>query len=58
MERVKCVDCGALVKPSSMDRHIITAKHRKVVDGNNAMIFVDDPILPFKCEQKPHLVSF
>jgi hypothetical protein len=57
MERIKCVDCNALVKPSSMDRHIITAKHRKAVEGNIAK-FVDDPILPFKCERKAHIVSF
>ena len=57
MERIKCIDCGAFVKPSSMDRHIITAKHRKAVE-NNITKFVDDPILPFKCEYKSHVVSF
>lgn len=57
MERIKCGDCNALVKPSSMDRHIITAKHRKAVEGKVSK-FVDDPILPFKCEYKPHKVTF
>jgi hypothetical protein len=57
MERVKCVDCGAFVKPSSLDRHIITAKHKKALESE-AVKFVGDPILPFKCVQGKHLVKF
>lgn len=56
MERIKCSVCNALVKPSSMDRHLITAKHKKAIDG--AKKFVDEPVLPFKCEYKIHKVKF
>jgi hypothetical protein len=57
MERIKCGDCNALVKPSSMERHIITAKHRRAVE-NKIVRFVDEPIMPFKCEYKSHKVKF
>lgn len=57
-ERIKCVDCGAHVKPSSLERHIITAKHIKAVESSLPPKFVDDPILPFKCVNEKHIVKF
>jgi hypothetical protein len=58
-ERITCEVCNAKVKVSSMDRHIITLKHKKFADSPTApRPHTDDPPRPFHCRQEPHVVKF
>jgi len=59
-ERITCEVCNAKVKASSLDRHVITLKHKKhaLAPPGTPKPHAEPPAAPFKCTVGPHKVSF
>ena len=58
-EKITCAICNAKVKPSSMERHIITAKHKKYVETPLApKPFKDAPPVKQIIHQKGIIIRF